>query len=479
MARGYKDLREYLTALEGRGWLRRVGARVNPRLEITEITDRVTKAGGPALLFEQVEGSTYPVLTNAFGSMDRVCLALGVESLDDLGREIRDLLRPPEVSSLWDKLRALPRLAELGNLAPRLVRNAPCQEVVEEEPDLSRLPVLHCWPQDGGPFITLPLVISRDPLTGRRNVGMYRMQVYDSRTTGMHWHRHKHGAEHLDRSKGRLEVAVALGGDPATIYAATAPLPAVIDEFTLAGFLRGAPVELVKARTVDLEVPAQAEFILEGYVEVGDLRREGPFGDHTGFYSLADEYPVFHLTCLTRRGDPIYPATVVGRPVEEDYFLGKVTERLFLPLLQMQLPEVLDINLPAEGVFHNCLLISIEKRYPGQAKKVMHAVWGLGLMMLTKLIVVVDAEVDVQDLSEVAWATFNNVDARRDLVVVDGPVDALDHAAPLPHYGAKLGVDGTRKWPSEGIGRPWPDPIEMSPEVRDLVTRRWKEYGLE
>jgi len=479
----YQDLSDFIIALEKRGLIRRIGVEVDAGLEITEITDRVGKQGGPALLFENVRGYGMPVLTNAFGSLERICLALGVESLDDIGREITDLINPPELpASLLDKLKVLPKLAQLSSFLPKKVKTGPCKEVISKDrPSLEELPVLKCWPGDGGPFITLPLVFTRDPGTGRRNVGMYRMQVFDARTAGMHWHLHKHGADHLSRVNsqgGRLPVAVVLGGDPALIYSATAPLPDGIDEILFAGFLRKEPVPMVRCETVDLEVPANAEIVLEGYVDPAEKRLEGPFGDHTGYYSLADYYPVFHLTCLTRRKSPVYPATIVGRPPMEDYYLGKATERIFLPLMRMVLPEIKDINMPAEGVFHNCVIVSIGKRYPGQARKVISALWGMGLMMLAKLIVVVDREVDVQDLSEVAWRVFNNTDYRRDLVVMEGPLDALDHSSPMPNYGAKLGLDATRKGPAEGHCREWPEDIVMIPEIKQLVDRKWSLYGL-
>lgn len=474
----YRDIGEFAALLEKKGLLKRIKSPVSPILEITEITDRVVKMGGPALLFENVEGSPYPVLINTFGTEERMCLALGVDKLDDIGAEIKDFLKPPEVTGFWDKLKALPKLAEVGNWLPKTVNRAPCQEVVED-PDLNQLPVLKCWPEDGGRYITLPLVFTNDPETGKRNMGMYRLQVFDARTTGMHWHVHKDGADHYARAKGkRLEVAVAVGADPAVIYAATAPLPKGIDELLFAGFLRKSPVEVVKAKTVDIMVPAHAEFILEGYVEVGETRVEGPFGDHTGYYSLADNYPVFHVTCVTRKKSPIYPTIIVGKPVQEDCFLGKATERIFLPIMQVILPEVVDVNLPFEGGFHNCVLVSIKKAYPGHAKKVMTALWGLGMMMLSKLIVVVDHDTDVQNPAEVAWRVFNNTDARRDVMVVDGPLDALDHSSPLPHYGAKLGLDATRKWPSEGHTREWPEDITMSGEIVEKVDRKWREYGL-
>lgn len=478
----FQNLSEFLRVLEERGLLKRIVAPVDPELEIAEITDRVMKAGGPTLFFERVKGSRFPLVINLFGTLERMKLALGVEDLEDVARRLEDLLRPPEVGGLLDKIRVLPRLAELASFQPRRVRSAPCQEVIEtEHPNLRDLPIIKSWPLDGGPFITLPLVVTRDPDTGKSNLGLYRMQVYDERTTGMHWHIHKDGARHLAKAKQRgerLEVAVALGADPATIYAATAPLPGDVDELTFAGFLRRAAVEVVKAKTVDLEVPAQAEFVLEGYVEPGELRREGPFGDHTGFYSLADDYPVFHLTAITHRKDPVYPATIVGKPPMEDLFLGKATERIFLPLLRLQLPEVVDMDFPAEGVFHNCVVLSIRKSFPGQAKKVMSAVWGLGQMMYTKLVVVVDEDVNVHDSREVWWRVFANIDAARDVTIVSGPLDVLDHSSPAPLLGSKMGIDATRKWPEEGHPREWPGEVKMSREVSQLVTRRWQEYGI-
>jgi len=364
-----------------------------------------------------------------------------------------------------------------------MVQKARCQEVVfkEDEVDLTHLPVLHCWPQDGGPFITLPVIFTKHPETGIRNVGMYRMQVFDQKTTGMHWHTHKGGAHHYriaERMGKRLEVAVAIGPDPAMTYAATAPLPDDVDEVVFAGFLREAPVELVKCKTVDLEVPASSQIVLEGYVEPGERRIEGPFGDHTGYYSLADEYPVFHVTCMTMRKDAIYPSTIVGQPPQEDCYMAKATERLFLPLIKKTLPEIVDMNLPLEGVFHNLAFISIDKRYPGHARKVMHALWGLGQMMFCKIICIFDKEVDVQDLSQVLWRLGNNIDPRRDIVFSDGPVDALDHASPLPHYGSKMGIDCTRKWPSEGFTRDWPDVIEMSPEVKEKIDKLWPRLNI-
>lgn len=474
----YQNLKEYLAALERKGLLHRIQVQVDPILEIAAITERVVKAGGPALLFERVKGYSMPVVTNLFGSEELLKTAFEVTDLNELGQRLAKLLKFPDISSWQAKLQNIPRLLEFEKYFPRRVKKAPCQEIVVEPPSLKELPVLKLWPGDGGPFITLPLIFTRDPLTGQRNVGMYRMQVFDEKTTGMHWHLHKDAAEHFRRANRRFEVAVALGGDPALIYAATAPLPRGVDEMILAGFLRREPVELVPALTVDLEVPAQAEIILEGYVDLEERRLEGPFGDHTGYYSPQDYYPVFHLTCLTRRRDAIYPATVVGRPPMEDAFLGKLTERLFLPLIQLQLPEVRDIHFPVEGVFHNCAIVSIEKHYPGQARKVMYALWGMGQMMFTKFLIVVDAEVNVHDLSEVFWRVLGNVDPRRDTVIVEGPVDILDHASPQVGYGSKMGIDATRKLPEEGHPRPWPEEVRTSPEISRLIVKRWEEYGL-
>ncbi len=484
----YKDLREFIAALEKRGWLKRVSAEVDAELEITEITDRISKKSGPdnvALLFENVKGYGMPVLMNALGSYDRMSLALGVEKLDDIAEEIRNLLRLPYISfsHKMDLVSLIPLARNAINF-PKYVSHPPCQEVIEKDhPSLDSIPILKCWPQDGGPFVTLPLVFTKNPATGKRNVGMYRLQKYDSQTTGMHWHIHKNGAENYRDAKesgfSRLEAAVAIGADPALIYAATAPLPRDIDEMVFAGFLRHKSVELTKCVTVDLEVPATSEIVLEGYVDVSESRREGPFGDHTGYYSLADDYPVFHITCITHRRNPIYAATVVGRPPMEDCYIAKATERIFLPLLQQMIPEIVDINLPLAGVFHNCAMVSIKKSYPQQAKKVMQAIWGMGQMMFTKMIIVVDAHVDVQNEQEVWWRVFNNIDARQDLVLVDGPLDVLDHSSPMPKWGTKLGIDATRSWPEEGHAREWPDEITMTDEIRARVTKRWQEFGLD
>ena len=483
----FKDLRDFISFLESKGDLRRITTPVNPELEITEICDRTVKQGGPALLFENVEGYDIPVLINMYGSEQRMAWALGVEKLDDLVQRVQGILglmQGGAPKGIMDKLRMLGRLRELASFQSKIVRSGPCQEVVHtgDDVDLFKYPILKCWPMDGGRYITLPLVITKDPDTGVRNFGMYRIQVFNKNTCGMHWQTHKVGARHyrVSREEGRdrVEVAVALGGDPATIWTGSAPLPPDMDEMMIAGFIREEGVELVKAKTVDLEVPAHAEMIIEGYVTPGDEALEGPFGDHTGYYSLADTYPVFHVTAITHRREPIYPTIIVGRPPMEDYFMGKVTERVFLPIMQTVLPEIVDINMPAEGVFHNLVLVSIKKEFPGHAQKVMYGLWGLGLMSLAKAIIVVDHYVDVHNLSEVTWRVTNNIDAARDIITVQGPVDDLDHASPTPKFGSKVGIDATAKGPGEGNPREWPPDIVMSDEVRALVDSKWDQYGI-
>jgi 4-hydroxy-3-polyprenylbenzoate decarboxylase len=479
----YRDLRAFIRALEENGELKRIPFAVDPILEIAEFADRSVKSGGPALLFEKPKGYDIPVLVNSFASMRRMEIALEVGSVEDVARRIVDLLEMRAPEGLVGKLKMLPKLAEMGSFFPRTVSKGACQEVVRTEGfSLRDLPALQCWPEDGGRFITLPLVFSRNPDTGKRNCGMYRMQIFDERTAGMHWQTHKQGAEHYRRMRHhglkRMDVAVAIGADPVTMFSAILPLPPDLDEMIFAGFLRQRPVEMVKCQTSDLEAPANAEIVLEGYVELGELRTEGPFGDHTGFYSLADEYPVFHATCMTRREQPIYATTIVGPPPMEDYYMGKAIERIFLPLMRLQLPEVRDIAMPAEGVFHNLILVSMRKSYPGHARKVMHAIWGTGQAMFSKCIVVVDEDVDVQNSGEVAWKALNHIDPERDIQFTMGPVDSLDHSSRLPNYGSKMGVDATRKWPGEGFTRPWPGMIEMSPEVKRRVDELWKQAGL-
>jgi 4-hydroxy-3-polyprenylbenzoate decarboxylase len=479
----YKDLREFIEVLEKKGMLRRIKTEVSAELEITEILDRVVKSGGPALLFENVKGYKLPVFANAFGTMERMCLALSVNSLDEIGMRIQKLLELKAPSSLWEGIKMLPQVAELTSFAPRHVNSGPCKEVVLKDGfSLDEFPILKCWPGDGGRFITLPLVFTKNPSSGKQNVGMYRMQVHDGKTTGMHWHIHKHGArDYADAAKdGKIEVAVAIGADPAVVYSATAPLPDSIDEMMFAGFLRKKNVELVKCETVDLYVPAHAEIILEGYVDAKERRAEGPFGDHTGYYSLEDEFPVFHITCITRRKNPIYHATVVGIPPMEDAYLGKATERIFLPLMKTQLPEIVDINLPVEAVFHNLCIVSIKKRYPGHAKKVMFALWGMGQMMFAKTIIVLDDDVNVQDMGEVLWATTTRIDPARDVTIIDrAQTDTLDHASPLPNLGSKMGIDATRKGKDEGFNREWPEVLKMSGDIKARINAIWKELGLD
>ena len=474
----HADLSAFLTDLDTRGWLARVAEPVSPTLEIAAVTDRACKSagGGPALLFENPTGHSMPVATNLFGSMERMCLALGVKTLDDLARQVDEFVTPKLPGGLLDAIKLIPSLGRLGDLMPKTVKDAPCQAVVREDLTLDAFPILKCWPDDGGRYITFPLVITRDPESGVRNIGTYRMQVYDGRTTGMHWQRHKGGAQHhrvAERLGRRLPVAVALGPDPVLAYAATAPMPEGLDELLLAGFLSKRRVEMVKCVTVDLEVPANSNIVLEGYVEPGERRREGPFGDHTGFYSLADDFPVFHITCITHRSRPIYLTTVVGIPPMEDYYLGKASERIFLPMIRKTLPEIVDMHFPAEGIFHNLVIVSIDKRYPGHARKIMNAFWGLGQLMFSKTIVIVDKDVNAQDPREVAWIVGTHIDPQRDIQFTRGPMDDLENASDLPAYGSKMGIDATRKWPSEGFVREWPARIETTEAAGRRAARIW------
>ncbi|HEY7353251.1 MAG TPA: UbiD family decarboxylase [Terriglobales bacterium] len=523
----YNDLREWISVLERAGELKRIKTEVDPVLEVAEITDRVSKsrdrsgkAGGPALLFERPKGSDIPLLINQFGSERRMKMALEVNSLDEVADRIRQFMDVKSPQGFLDKVKMLPMLAEMGKFFPKSVSSGPCKEVIRKDNfDLNHVPILQCWPQDAGKFITLPCVITRDPNTGKRNVGMYRMQVYDGQTTGMHWQRQKIGAEHyremLRRGvqenqntqpvakgatrmvhplavdimartsggsvvpegslpSGKMDVAVAIGTDPALTFSAIVPAPPDVEEYLIAGFLRQKPVELIKCETVDLEVPATAEIILEGYVNLDELRTEGPFGDHTGFYSLGDLYPVFHLTCVTHRNNPIYATTIVGKPPQEDAYMGKAVERIFLPLMKLTIPELVDVNLPIHGVFHNLMIVSIRKSYPGQARKVMNAIWSLGQAMFTKCIIVVDEDVNVQDIAEVTLKVLNHIDPERDIQFTVGPIDSLDHASRLPNFGSKMGIDATRKWSSEGFSRPWPDEIVMDTKTKSLVDSKWK-----
>jgi 4-hydroxy-3-polyprenylbenzoate decarboxylase len=489
----YTDLREFLAQLRAAGELLDIHAPVSANLEITEIADRVSKAPpgqNKALVFHNVAGAQMPLVINAMGSHDRMLMSLAASNYETIQERIAFYAKPDfkmlSSGGLFEKLGMLPRLADLRNVFPKkfpTTRTAPCQEVVitdPKQPMLDKVPILTCWPDDGGPFITMPVVFTKDPVTGEKNAGMYRLQKYDNCTTGMHWHKHHDGARIYENArragKDRLEVAVALGAPPHVVYSATAPLPLGIDEMMFAGFLMNQPVEMVPCKTVDLSVPAHSEIILEGYVLLDELRREGPFGDHTGVYSLADDFPVFHLTAMTHRRDPMYLTTIVGKPPQEDCYLGKATERIFLPLLKIFIPEIVDMNLPWEGVFHNCVIMSIDKRYPGHARKIMSAVWGFGQMMFSKYVIVVDKHVNVQDVAEVAWHVFNHTDPKRDMMFAEGPLDILDHAAAMWAYGSKVGIDATRKWATEGYDREWPDEIEMSDAMKQQVSARWAEY---
>ena len=479
----FDNLREFMSALEARGELLRIKEKVSPILEITEWAEQIVKKKGPALLFENVEGSSIPVAINLFGTYQRTALALGVENLDQIGQEIRDLLhqRPPE--TIVEKLKMLPLLVKISNFPPKRVGSGPCQEIVlqGEQIDLGLLPALKCWPEDGGRYLTLTNVFTRDPM-GLPNCGMYRIQIFDRNTAGMHWHMHHDGARHFrewEKLGQRMPVAVAIGGDPAVVYSATAPMPPGIDEMFLAGFLRKKPVEMVPCVSQpDLHVPAQAEIVVEGFLQPGERRREGPFGDHTGFYSLADDYPVFHVTAITHRKNPIYQTIVVGMPPMEDTYLGKATERIFLPFLQLTLPEIVDYNLPEFGVFHNCAFFSIKKSYPQHARKLMHAIWGLGQIMFTKIIVVVDEHVNVQNQDEVLFHVGANCDFSRDIEVVKGPTDVLDHSSQFYGWTGKLGIDATKKWKDEGFTREWPDYIKMDPVVKKRVGEQMRRLGL-
>lgn len=481
----YRDLRDFLRAVEKKGELKRITTEVDPILEVSEITDRTVKAGGPALLFERPKGSKVPLVTNLVGTERRMNLALEVDALEEVAERVHSFLEMQSPQGLLDKVKMLPKLAEIGSFFPKSVRGGACQEVVRTEQfSLNDFPIIQCWPQDGGRYITWPMVITRNPETGKRNVGCYRMQVFDERTTGMHWQTQKHGAEHFRSARakdreGKLEVAVAIGADPATALAGILPVPPDMDEFLFSGFLRREPVELVQCKTVDLEVPANAEIVLEGHVELGELRTEGPFGDHTGFYSLEGEYPVFHISCITHRKEPVYLTTIVGPPPQEDFFIGHAIERVFLPVMKMQYPEIVDVAMPAEGIFQNLMIVSIRKSYPGQARKIMNAIWSLGQAMFTKVVVVVDHDVNIQDSREVVWKALCAIDPERDIQFVLGPVDTLDHAARRQDFGSKMGIDATRKWREEGYHGRWPDEIRMDASTKKRVDAIWRHLQLD
>jgi len=482
----YPSLREFIYQLEREEELLRIKERVSPILEITEITDRISKqpGGGKALLFENVEGSSMSVLINAFGSVKRMNMALGVHDIEDIPKRIERYIKIPPPSTLLDKAKLLPMLLEATQFPPKLLSTThpPCQEIVHlnDDIDMGKIPVLQCWPDDAGRFITFPIVINRSTDKKIRNVGLYRMQVYDKKTTAMHWHIHKDGAHFFHEYKKQnkvMEVAVALGADPASCYSASAPLPYGIDEFLLAGFIRKKSVPLVKCKTVDLEVPANAEIVLEGYIDPSEMRLEGPFGDHTGYYSQDGDYPVLHLTAITHRKDPVYLTTIVGKPPQEDFYLGRATERIFLPLLKTQLPEIVDMNMPAEGVFHNCVIVSIDKRYPMQSRRIMSALWGLGQMSFVKIIITVDSKVNVHDYEEVAEILLSTVDFKTDLFFSEGILDVLNHASDQVLYGSKLGIDLTSKIEGEpGYGKAVPALIETKSLPRpEKITEAFKE----
>jgi len=516
-------LSEFLALLESQGELHRIKTRVSPILEISEIANRVCKLpaphghreldrspaaglGGKALLFENVEGSDVPVAINTFGSYWRVNQALGTESLEALAGRVQQLIKPEIPTTLLEKMRKIPELIRIAGYPPKTVRSGICQQVVleGEQADLGRLPIIQCWPLDGdlssgqvvdasalstqhsalprrsGRYFTLGGVYTRNPVDGSRNIGMYRVQAFGPRKCAMHWHMHHDGARHFrlwQRRGEKMPLAIALGGESVLPYAATAPLPPGVEELLFAGFLNGGGIELVKCRTIDMEVPANAEIVIEGYVDPHEKLLEGPFGDHTGFYSLADRYPAFYVTAITHRKNPIFPATVVGKPPMEDYFLGKATERIFLPLLRMLIPDIVDYSLPISGVFHNCAFVKIRKEYPFQARRVMHAIWGAGQMAFTKFIVVVDEHVNVHDEQDVFFHLFANCDPQRDSEIAHGPVDILDHASPDLGAGSKIGFDATVKLPEEGRVRMWPKELDMDTKTREMVERKWKEYG--
>ncbi len=471
----YDSLRDFVQKLDAAGELKRISVEVDPVLEITEVADREMKlpGGGKALLFEKCKGSQFPLLINAYGSTKRMAMALGVNDVEDIARELESLLKAKPPTSFKEAISLLGTAFELRHAKPKSVNTGTCKQIVQQKPNVNTLPIQKCWPQDAGRFVCMPLVITRDPDNGSRNVGTYRMQVIDERTTFMHWQLHKTGARHWRRCmelKQRMPVAVALGGDPAYAFAATAPLPDGIDEMMLAGFLRKKSVEMVKCDTNDLEVPADCDFVLEGYVEPeGKLDLEGPFGDHTGYYTPPEPYPKFHIERITHRRDAIYPSTIVGVPPMEDFYMGTASVRIFLPVFKTNFNEIVDMALPAEGAFHNLVIVSIKKQFPYHAIKVMHGLWGMGQMMFTKIIVVVDADVNVHDTSEVLFRLTANIDPERDIIFTKGPADVLDHATPVMGFGSKIGIDATHKLKGEANTRPWPPIIKMDDAVKKRV----------
>ena len=477
-----ENLREYINALEQANQLKRINAKVSVDLEMAEILRRLVYNNGPAVLFEDVDGYDMKVLGNAFGSMDRMRIALQMDRFEEIGERIVGLSRLELPSSMLGKLKMLPKLSEISESAPKLVSKGSVMDNVIDDPSLSSLPALKSWPKDAGRFITFGLVVSKHPETNIRNLGVYRMQIVDDKRAIMHWQIHKRGAQHYLINKEqnkRIEVAIVIGADPATIFSAVAPVPEGMDKYLFAGIVRKKGIRLVKCDSVDLEVPADAEIVLEGYVDPNDIRLEGPFGDHTGYYTPPEPYPTFHLTRMMHRDDPIYLTTVVGKPIVEDAYIGKVIERSFLPLIRMFHPEVIDFSMPPAGWFQGLAIVSIKKRYPGQAKKVMLGLWGLGQLSLTKIIVVVDEDIDVHDMNDVIWAITTRVDPRRDIIIIDNaPTDTLDPASPLLNLGSKLGIDATQKLKEEGYERDIQELAVVDDATRELVDRRWKEYGL-
>ncbi len=496
----HSDLQSFLTVLEGCGQLKRISAKVDPILEITEIADRVSKSpaagdvsppptdpvhgkmGGSALLFENVEGSSMPCAINVLGSYERMRLALGCGTFEELADRVQQLVKPEIPTTLLAKVKKLPELAKMAGFGPKVVRSGICQQVVKtDDANLMDLPIIQCWPDDAGRYITFAGMYTRCPNTGTRNVGMYRAQVLGPKETAMHWHLHHDGARHHRAHVAKdqpMPLAIVLGGEPVLTYAATCPLPPDVSELLFAGFLNGKGIELVPCKTIEMDVPANAEIVIEGLVHPTEKVMEGPFGDHTGFYSLADMYPRFQVTAITHRTDPVYPTTIVGFPPQEDYYLGKATERIFLPLLKTLIPDIIDYDLPMFGAFHNCVFVKIRKEYAMQARKVMHSIWGAGQMMFSKLIVVVDEHVDVHDEQDVLFHVGANWDPQRDSEIVQGPLDILDHASPYYGAGSKMGIDATRKIEGEGVVREWAEPIAMSEKIKQLVQKRWSDYGL-
>jgi 4-hydroxy-3-polyprenylbenzoate decarboxylase len=511
---------DFINFLDQSGELARVKTRVSPILEIAAICDRVCKTpaphghqeldkspagnlGGKALLFENVEGSDIPVAINTFGSYWRVNQALGTDNLTSLANRVQQLVKPEIPTTLMEKMKRLPDLMKMASFPPKSVRSGICQQIVweGEQADLTKLPIIQCWPLDGnldsgqvfdpqsaataprgtGRYITLGGIYTKNPDTGDRNIGMYRVQLFGPKKCAMHWHMHHDGARHFrmyQKRNEKMPLAIVLGGESVLPYAATAPLPPGVEELLFAGFLNGRGIELVPCKTIDMEVPSNAEIVIEGFVDPNEKLMEGPFGDHTGFYSLADWYPVFNVTAITMRKNPIYPTTIVGKPPMEDYFLGKATERIFLPLLQMIVPDIVDYSLPISGAFHNCAFIKIQKQYPFQARRVMHAIWGAGQMSFTKFIIVVDEHVNVHDEQDVLFHLFSNCDPARDSEIVKGPVDILDHASPVMGAGSKIGFDATVKLPAEGTVRKWPAELEFDAATLNLIERKWQEYGI-